>query len=70
MKKIDIVESQPNICLKDIKKFENLIEAKLPSDYKDFLLKANGGSGAKYAFPLIEPTLKMMIYVKYYYKVW
>lgn len=55
MKKIEIVESQPNICINDIKKFEELIEAKLPSAYKDFLIKHNGGSGREYAFPLIEP---------------
>lgn len=55
MKKIEIVESQPNICINDIKKFEELIEAKLPSDYKEFLIKHNGGSGHEYAFPLIEP---------------
>ncbi len=52
---IAIVRSHAPTNLKEIKKFEKLIQAKLPEDYKQFLLKHNGGHPIANGFELIKP---------------
>lgn len=48
-------KSRESTNLEEIKKFENLIQAKLPEDYRSFLLKYNGGHPIRDTFSLIEP---------------
>ena len=52
---IKVIESHAPTNLKEIKKFEKLIQAKLPEDYKQFLLKHNGGHPITNGFELIKP---------------
>ena len=53
---IEVIESELPTNIEEIKKFEELIQAKLPEDYKQFLLKHNGGHPIRDAFKLI-PTI-------------
>jgi hypothetical protein len=52
---IEVIESHSPTNIVEIKRFEELIQAKLPEDYKQFLLKNNGGHPIRKAFKLIEP---------------
>ena len=52
---IEVEESEIPTNLEAIKKFEELIKVKLPEDYKQFLLKHNGGHPIRDTFRLIEP---------------
>lgn len=52
---IDVEESKSPTNLDEIEKFEELIQAKLPEDYKQFLLKHNGGHPIMDCYKLIEP---------------
>lgn len=51
---IEIIKSQRPTNLEEIAEFEKLIDAKLPEDYKQFLLKHNGGHPVMNGFELIE----------------
>ncbi|WP_341755622.1 MULTISPECIES: SMI1/KNR4 family protein [unclassified Candidatus Tisiphia] len=55
---IKVIKSHESTNLEEIEKFEHLIQAKLPSDYKQFLLKHNGGHPVFDAFELSEPINK------------
>jgi hypothetical protein len=52
---IEVEESKPPTNFSEIEKFEELVEAKLPEDYKQFLLKHNGGHPITDGFKLIQP---------------
>ena len=52
---IEVKESKKPTNLLEIEKFEELIQAKLPEDYKKFLLKHNGGHPTVNVYKLIEP---------------
>ena len=54
IKDIEIIDCKNPTSLKEIKKFEQLIDAKLPEDYKNFLLKYNGGHPTYNSYELIE----------------
>ncbi|WP_341751165.1 SMI1/KNR4 family protein [Candidatus Tisiphia endosymbiont of Piscicola geometra] len=56
MNNIEVEESKRPTNLEEIEKFEKLIQAKLPKDYKKFLLKHNGGHPITETFKLIEPV--------------
>ena len=47
---MEILNSKSAISKDDIKKFEQIIEYKLPEDYTQFLLKYNGGVPEKTDF--------------------
>jgi hypothetical protein len=53
---IEVEESELPTSLAEIEKFEELIRAKLPEDYKQFLLKHNGGHPIMDGFKLIQPV--------------
>ena len=55
MNDIEVIECESPTNLEEIAKFETLIKAKLPDDYKKFLLKHNGGHPVTNGFKLIEP---------------
>jgi len=55
MNNIEVIECERPTTLKEIAKFESLINAKLPEDYKQFLLKHNGGHPVTNGFKLIKP---------------
>ena len=40
---MNLIEVGNNLCDEDIEKIENILNLKLPQDYKNFLLKTNGG---------------------------
>jgi SMI1-KNR4 cell-wall len=52
---IKVVKSHKPTNLEEIEKFEHLIQAKLPGDYKQFLLKHNGGHPLTATYKLNEP---------------
>jgi hypothetical protein len=52
---IEVEEAELPTNLAEVEKFEELIQAKLPEDYKQFLLKHNGGHPITNAFKLIQP---------------
>jgi hypothetical protein len=51
---IEVEEAELPANLAEIEKFEELIGAKLPKDYKQFLLKHNGGHPVTNGFKLIQ----------------
>ena len=51
----EVEECHEPTNLEAIEKFETLIQAKLPNDYKQFLLKHNGGHPVPNSFKLSEP---------------
>ena len=55
MNNIEVRESERPTNLEEIAEFEKLIGAKLPEDYKQFLLKHNGGHPLMDTFDLLEP---------------
>ena len=52
---LTMFNSKEPTTLDQIKKFENLIDAKLPQDYINFLLKYNGGRPDRDTYKLIQP---------------
>jgi hypothetical protein len=52
---IAIKESKMSTTIEQIGIFEELIQAKLPEDYKKFLLRNNGGHPTADCYDLIEP---------------
>ena len=55
MNDIEVIESKKPTNLKEIERFEEFIQANLPEDYKQFLLKHNGGHPITDGFKLIKP---------------
>ena len=55
MNNIEVRDSKRPTNLEEIEEFEKLIGATLPDDYKQFLLKHNGGHPVVESFDLIEP---------------
>jgi hypothetical protein len=58
MNDIEVLEPERPTNLEEIAEFERLIRAKLPEDYKQFLLKHNGGHPVMDTFDLVEPINK------------
>ena len=54
MKHIEVREPESPIGLKDIEQAENEMGIKFPKDYKQFLLKVNGGHPIKDTFPVLQ----------------
>jgi hypothetical protein len=55
MNDIEVIECERPTNLEEIAKFESLINAKLPEDYKQFLLKYNGGHPVYDGYRLVKP---------------
>ena len=55
MNDIEVIECERPTNLEEIAKFESLINAKLPEDYKQFLLKYNGGHPVYDGYKLVKP---------------
>jgi hypothetical protein len=58
MNDIEVIEPKRQTSLTEIAEFELLIDAQLPQDYKQFLLKHNGGHPIMDAFDLPKPINK------------
>lgn len=54
MKAIEMLDVKEEAGLKELCQVEAKLNVKLPNDYKEFLLKYNGGRPAKDCFPLID----------------
>ncbi len=47
---------------KNILEFENILQTKIPSSYRSFLLETNGGSPLNNAFDVYSPTENLTLY--------
>lgn len=54
MKELKMKECKRSTNVTEIKEFEDFIEAKLPKDYIEHLLKYNGGRSEEDCYPFIE----------------